>query len=211
MKFSERLKTMFTNWLAPWVNLEATLLLFATLIFHRHYFGAAHPATDLLSQYPSIMKVVYIYGAIVLLASLVRIPADWQNLAAFMTAIGSAFIPMAYNALFWMRPAMPSWPELLAQLYYVAQTAISLAQIVLLITQEPGTRFAVTPRLGNVPGPLKTLAILAYIVGLTRLLERGFAVAPADFTAWVNVSGALLLALGARLAAWRQAKNTEVA
>lgn len=206
-----RIKALFKNWLAPLINLENTLLLFATLILHRFYFGAAHPATTLHTQYGSIMRAVYIYGAIVLLASLFRIPEDWHNLAALMTCIGSAFIPMAYNTLFWMHLSRPSWPELLAQLYYVLQAAISLIQIILLITQEPGTRFAVTPRLGNVPSALKTLMILAYVVGMTLLLDRVFSVAPDGVTAQVNLLGALLLETWARLAAWRQARSADVA
>lgn len=204
-----RIKVFFKNWLAPWVNLENTLLLFATFILHRYYFGAAHPATDLLTQYNG-MWAVYVYGAVVLLASLVRIPQDWQNLAAFMVCIGSAFISIAYTALFWMRPSTPTWQELAAQLYYVLQAAISLIQIILLITQKPGTRFAVTPRLGGVPGPLKALVILAYIVGLTLLLDRVFSVAPDEVTAQVNLYGAVLLETWARLASWRQAKVADI-
>jgi hypothetical protein len=188
MDFSERLRTMFENWLAPLVNLETTLLLFATFIFHCHYFGAAHPVTDLLTQYDS-MWVVYVYGAVVLLASLLKIPEDWQPLAAFMVCIGGAFMSIAYVALFWVRPSTPSWQELLVQLYYVLQAALSLIQIVLLITQEPGTRFAVAPRLGNAPSALKALAILGYVVGMTLLLDRGFALAPDEVTAQVNLYG----------------------
>jgi hypothetical protein len=196
-----RLKTMFRDWLAPLVNLGNTLLLFATFIFHRYYFGVAHPATDLLTY--DGMWIVYVYGAVVLLASLVRIPADWQNLAAFMVCIGSAFISIAYTALFWMRPSTPSWSELLTQLYYVLQAVISLVQIILLVTQEQGTRFAITPRLSDVPSVLKALAILAYVVGMTLLLDRGFALVPDEVTAQVNLFGAFLLEGLTRLEQWR--------
>jgi len=188
MNLGERLKTMFKTWLAPLVNLETTLLLFATFVFHHHYFGAAHPATDLLIQYGALWAV-YIYGAIVLLASLVKIPEDWQPITESMVYIGAAFIAILYMALFWVQPSRPSWPELLVQVYYVLQAAIALIQIILLITQEPGTKFAVTPRLGNVPSALKSLAILAYVVGMTLLLDRGLALAPDEVTAQVNLFG----------------------
>ena len=198
MNFSERFRTMFRDWLAPLVNLETTLLLFAAFIFHRFYFGAAHPATDLITQYDGVW-VVYVYGAIVLLASLVKIPEDWQALAELMACLGSAFISVAYTALFWVRPSTPSWQELLVELYYVLQAVLSLAQVILLLTQEPGTRLAVTPRLGNVPSALKTLAILAYVVGMTLLLDRGLALTPDEVTAQVNLFGAVLLEGIARL------------
>lgn len=188
MNFGERLKTMFKTWLAPLVNLETTLLLFATFVFHHYYFGAAHPATDLPTRY-GVMGVVYIYGAVVLLASLVNIPEDWRPITEFMVSLGSAFISILYMALFWVRPSTPSWQELLVQLYYVLQAALSLIQIILLITQEPGTRLAVTPRLGNVPSALKALAILGYVVGMTLLLDRGFTLAPDEVTAQVNLFG----------------------
>jgi hypothetical protein len=116
-----------------------------------------------------------------------------------MVCIGSAFIAIAYTALFWMRPSMPSWAELLIQLYYVLQALISLIQIILLVTQKPGTRLAVTPRLGNVPSALKTLAILAYVAGITLLLDRGFALAPDEITAQVNLFGVGVLEGIARL------------
>lgn len=195
---------LFRNWLAPLVNLETTLLLFATVVFHRHYFGAAHPATDLLIQYGALWAV-YIYGAVVLLASLVNIPEDWRPITEFMVCIGAAFISILYTALFWVRPSMPSWQELLAQVYYVLQAALSLLQIILLITQKPGTRFAVTPRLGNAPSALKSLAILAYVVGMTLLLDRGLALAPEEVTAQVNLFGAMLLEGIARV---RKSRNT---
>lgn len=75
------------------------------------------------------------------------------------------------------------------QLYYVLQALISLIQIILLVTQKPGTQFAVTPRLGNVPSSLKALAILAYVAGMTLLLDRGIALAPDEVTAQVNLFG----------------------
>ena len=200
-----RLKTMFADWLAPLANLEIMLLLFATFIFHRFYFGDAHPATDLLTY--DGMWIVYVYGAIVLLASLGRIPENWQNLTAFMVCIGSAFISIAYTTLFWMRPSTPSWSELLTQLYYVLQAVISLIQIILLVTQKPGTRFAVMPRLGNVPSALKTLAILAYVVGMTLLLDRGFVLAPDEVTAQANLFGVGLLAGITLLERWRLARR----
>lgn len=200
-----RLRTLFKNWLAPLVNLETTLLLFATFVFHHHYFGAAHPATDLLIQYGALWAV-YIYGAVVLLASLVNIPEDWQPITEFMVCIGAAFISILYMALFWVRPSTPSWHELLVQVYYVLQAALSLIQIILLITQEPGTRFAVTPRLGNVPSALKSLAILGYLAGMTLLLDRGLALAPEEVTAQVNLFGAMLLEGIARLEQWRHAR-----
>ncbi|MBN2389774.1 MAG: hypothetical protein JXR84_03565 [Anaerolineae bacterium] len=199
-----RLKTLFENWLAPLVNLETTLLLFATFIFHRFYFGAAHPVTDLLTY--DGMWIVYVYGAVVLLASLVNIPEDWQPLTAFMICIGGAFMSIAYIALFWVRPSTPSWSELLAQLYYVLQAVISLIQIILLVTQEPGTRFAVTPRLVSVPSALKALAILAYVAGMTLLLDRGFALAPDEVTAQVNLFGVGALEGLIRLGQWRHAR-----
>ncbi|MGC9393439.1 MAG: hypothetical protein ACP5J4_01140 [Anaerolineae bacterium] len=192
MNLGECLKTMFKTWLAPLVNLETTLLLFAAFIFHHHYFGAAHPATDLLIQYGALWAV-YIYGAVVLLASLVNIPEDWQPITEFMVYLGSAFISILYMALFWVRPSRPSWQELLVQVYYVLQAAIALIQIILLVTQEPGERFAVTPRLSNVPSALKSLAILGYVVGMTLLLDRGLALAPEEVTAQVNLFGVFLL------------------
>jgi hypothetical protein len=116
-----------------------------------------------------------------------------------MVCIGSAFIAIAYTALFWMRPSTPSWSELLMQLYYVLQALISLIQIILLVTQKPGTRLAVMPRLGNVPSALKALVILAYVAGITLLLDRGFALAPDEVTAQVNLFGVGVLEGIARL------------
>ncbi len=52
------------------------------------YFGAAHPATDLLIQYGALWAV-YIYGAVVLLASLVKIPEDWQPITESMVYLGA--------------------------------------------------------------------------------------------------------------------------
>ena len=144
MNLGERLKTLFKTWLAPLVNLETTLLLFATFVFYHHYFGAVHPATDLLIQHGALWAV-YIYGAVVLLASLVRIPEDWQPITESMVYLGSALISILYTVLFWVRPSRPSWQELLVQVYYVLQAAIALIQVILLIMQEPGAKFAVTP------------------------------------------------------------------
>ena len=198
MNLGERFKTMFRNWLAPLVNLETTLLLFATFIFHHHYFGAAHPATDLLIEYGALWAV-YIYGAVVLLASLVKIPEDWQPITEFMVYLGSALISILYMALFWVRFSRPSWSELLVQVYYVLQAALSLIQVILLIMQEPGAKFAVTPRLSNVPCALKSLAILGYVVGMTLQLDRGLALTPDEVTSQVNLFGVGVLEGIARL------------
>jgi hypothetical protein len=199
MDVKDRLKTMFKNWLAPLVNLEYTLLLFATFIFHHHYFGAGHAVADFLAFDETLLMAVYSYGAVVLLASLVTISPDWRGLVALMVFIGSAFISVAYTSLFWMHPATPSWQELLAQLYYVLQEVVSLVLVILLLTQEPGKRLYVNPRLGGVPTPLKTLAILTYVVGITLLLDRGFSVDPDQVTDRATLYGAVLLEVLARV------------
>lgn len=43
------------------------------------------------------------------------------------------------------------------------------------------------------PSPLKALVILAYMVGMTRLLNRGFSTEPNVVTAQLNLPGAVLL------------------
>ncbi len=168
------------------------------------YFGAAHPATDLLIQYGALWAV-YIYGAVVLLASLVKIPEDWQPITESMVYLGGALISILYIAFFWVRLSRPSWSELLVQVYYVLQAALVLMQIILLVTQEPGTRLAVTPRLGNVPSALKSLAILAYVAGMTLLLDRGLAFTPGEVTAQVNLFGVGVLEGVVRV---RESRNT---
>jgi hypothetical protein len=197
-------KDIFRNWLAPLVNLEYTLLLFATFIFHYHYFGAGHAVADFLALDGAHLVAVHSYGAVVLLASLIKTPADWQDFVAFMTFLGSALISVAYTSLFWTHPSMPSWQEILAQLYYVLQGVLALIQVLLLLTQEKGKRLAVAPRLGGVPNPIKCLIILAYVVGMTLLLQRHFSVAPDAVTAQVNLYGAALLEVLARLTQRRQ-------
>ncbi len=102
-------------------------------------------------------------------------------------------------ALFWVRFSRPSWSELLVQVYYVLQAALSLIQVILLIMQEPGAKFAVTPRLSNVPSALKSLAILGYVVGMTLLLDRGLALTPDEVTSQVNLFGVGVLEGIARL------------
>lgn len=197
MNVRERFNKIFQAWFSPLVNPESTLLLFATLVFHVHYF-AAHPAQKLLAHSGS-MWIVYVYGGVVLLASLIKIPADWQNLTAFLVCIGSGFISIVYSAFFWMSASTSSWQELVVQLYYVLQAVISLIQIVLLVTREPGEPFAVTPRLANSSSALKTLAILTYVVGMTLLLDRVFALDPQAVTAQVNLGGVLILEGTARI------------
>lgn len=190
---------IFKKWLAPLVNLENTLLLFATFIFHRHYFGAGHPTADLFALDEIIPTVIYIYGAIVLLASLFKIPPDWKTLVAFMVFIGNVMISVAYTSLFWMRLAAPSWQELLVECYYLLLAVIAFIQMILLLTQPEEKRLAVSPRLGVVPGPFKSLAILAYVAGATLILERGLSIAPEAVTSQVNLYGAALLEVLARV------------
>lgn len=184
--------------MAPLVNLENTLLLFTTFIFHYHYFGAEHGIADFFAL-DGVPSALYSYGAFVLLVSLIRIPADWQGFVAFMLFLGNALISIAYTSLFWMQTSTPTWPELAVQFYYLLQAVISLALVILLLTQEKGKPLAVNPRVGGVPGTLKALAILAYVVGMTLLLHRRLSVAPAAVTAQVNLYGALLLEALARL------------
>jgi hypothetical protein len=198
-------KNIFRNWLAPLVNLEYTLLLFATFVFHYHYFGAGHAVADFLALDAILPVIIYSYGAVVLLASLIKIPADWQDFVAFMTFLGNALLSAAYASFFWMYSLTPSWQELLAQFYYLLQCVLALVQVILLLTQKEGDRFAVTPRLGGVPTLLKSLLILAYVVGMTLLLHRGFSVAPNEVTAQVTLYGAFLLEATARLTQRRQA------
>jgi hypothetical protein len=196
-------KDIFENWSAPLVNMESTLLLFATFIFHRHYFGAEHATANFLALDGALPVGIYSYGAIVLLVSLIKIPKAWHSFVAFMVFMGSALISIAYTSLFWIGPSTPTWQELLPQLYYLLQGVLSLVQVILLLTQEEGKRLAVTPRLGGVPAPLKSLAILAYVVGMTLLLHRGFSVAPDAVTDRVNLYGAILLQVFVHLSRWR--------
>jgi hypothetical protein len=133
------------------------------------------------------------------LASLVKIPPDWQELLAFLVFIGNALICVVYTALFWTRSVTPCWKMLLAQCYYLLQGVLSLVTVILLLTRQEGERFYVAPRLRGVPTRLKALVILAYVVGMTVLLHRGLGVAPGVVTAQVNLVGALVLETIARL------------
>jgi hypothetical protein len=191
-------ETVFQELLSPLVNLEYTLLLFATFVFHHRYF-AGHAVANLLALDGTLLAAVYIYGAIVLLASLVKIPSDWEDLVTLIVFIGNALICIAYTALFLMRSATPCWKVLLAQFYYLLQGILSLVLVILLLTRQEGERFYVAPRLGGVPTRLKALVILAYAVGMTVFLHHGLDVAPDVVTAQVNLVGALLLETLARL------------
>ena len=191
-------RNLFKTWLTPLANLENTLLLFATFIFHHHYFGAAFVAAPFLALSGAILLATMLYGAIVLLANLLQIPADWREFRAFMVFIGSAWISLVYMAPFWMEAAMPGWAELLAQGYYVLQALLSLVLLILLLTQKPQSRWGVNPRLSGAPGVLKTALILAYVVGVTLLLHLALGVAPTAVTAQVNLGGILLLEAAAR-------------
>lgn len=195
------------TWLAPLVNLESALLLFATFIFHHHYFGAAFVAAPFLTLSDAILLATTLYGAMVLLANLVQAPADWREFRAFMVFIGSTWISLVYMTPFWMQAATPGWVELLMQGYYVLQALLSVALLILLITQEPQSRWAVNPRLSGTPGGLKTALILAYVVGVTWLLHQGMGGAPEIVTAQVNLGGVLLLEAAAR---WGSSSVAEV-
>lgn len=192
-------RTLLKTWLAPLVNLENVLLFFATFIFHHCYFGADFVEAPFLALSGGILLVTTLYGAVVLLASLVQTPADWQELRMFMVFIGSVWISMVYMAPFWMQGASADWTELLAQVIYVLQAALSLTLLILLLTQGPQSRWAVTPRLSGAPGVLKSLLILAYVAGMTLFLHLVMDVAPEVVTAQVNLLGLLLLEVAARL------------
>lgn len=189
--------------LAPLVNLESTLLLFATFIIHHHYFGADFVAAPFLALSGAILLATTLYGAIALLANLLQAPADWQEFRTFMVFIGSTWISIVYMTPFWIQASMPGWAELLAQGYYMLQAVLSLVLLILLLTQKPQSRWGVNPRLSGTPGVLKTLLILASVMGITLLLHRALGAAPAAVTAQVNLSGALVLELWARLRAPR--------
>ncbi|NBD35611.1 MAG: hypothetical protein GVY30_06390 [Chloroflexi bacterium] len=206
---STQIEALFRKWLAPLVSLTSTLLLFATFVFHYHYFGAANRAADFFALDGRIRAALYIYGAMVLLASLIRFPADWEAFVALMVFLGSALISVAYTALFWMHPVTLSWQEILAQLYYLLEAVLSLVLVILLLTQEAGTRWAVTPRLSGVPGALKALGVLVYVVGGTLILDRGCDLAPDAVTSRVNLYGALGLEVLARLTMWRERIENE--
>ena len=194
--------------LTPLVNLESTLLLFATVILHRCYFGPDHPIADFMALHGMEIAIT-VYAAFVLLVSLTPIPAGWRRLVAFMVFLGTALISIAYTALFWMEPSTPSWLELIVQLYYLLQAILSLVLVILLLTQEEGTPLAVTPRLGNVPHTVKSLAILAYVAGVTLLLHRVFSIPPDRVTDQVNLSGAILLEFIARISSHGKAEAGE--
>lgn len=191
-RLAEKIKKAFQNWLAPLVNLENTLLLLITFVFHQHYFGDQPVIADFIAM-TGMSVGIYIYGAIILLASLFKPPDDWQEFLAFMVFLGSTLIAMSYSSFFWISETRPSWQELLAETYYVLQGVFALIQVILLLLQEKGQRFFVNPRLGSIPGPLKTLAILSYVIGATLLLDRGFSVVPNVVTAQVNLLGVFLL------------------
>ena len=190
---------LFEAWLAPLVNLEYTLLLFATFIFHYLYFGEAHVIVEFFALDGLIPVIVYSYGSIVLLASLVRLPEDWQGIVTWLVFLGSAFISIAFNSLFYLRPTTPSWQELAAQLVYTLAGVLSLALIIRSIMQKGTERYRVTPRLENVPTGLKSLIILAYVVGMTMLLQHRASLVPEAITARITFYGAVLLELFARL------------
>jgi hypothetical protein len=190
---------LFEAWLAPLVNLEYTLLLFATFIFHHLYFGKAHVIADFCALDGSIPVVVYVYGSIVLLASLIRLPEDWQDFVTWLVFLGSAFISIAFNSLFYLRPTTPSWQELAAQLVYTLEGVLSLVLIIRSILQKETARYKVTPRLGTIPTSLKSLGILAYVVGMTVLLQHGGSLTPEAITARITLYGAVLLELFAHL------------
>ncbi len=191
--YMEKVKDIFQNWLSPLVNVESTLLLFGTFIFHQNYFGSNHVTTEFLELTGGYQIAIYLYSLPVFLVSLLRISDDWQEFAAFIIFIGNVLISVAYASFFWISASTPTWAELLAECYYVLQSLLSLILIILLLTQERGKHLSVTPRLGNLPSPLKTLMTLTYILGMTWLLDRGFSVAPDLTTAQVNLIGALLL------------------
>ncbi|MBN1919889.1 MAG: hypothetical protein JW892_01485 [Anaerolineae bacterium] len=191
-------RTSLKTWLAPLVNLESTLLLFATFIFHHYYFGADFVAAPFVALGGGILFATTLYGAVVLLANLAQAPADWQEFRAFMVFLGSAWISMVYIAPFWMRGASAGWAELLAQVAYVLQATFSLTLVILLLTQAPQSRWAVTPRLSGAPGVLKSLLILVYVAGMTLFLYLVMGVAPEAVTAQVNLLGLLLLEAVAR-------------
>jgi hypothetical protein len=191
--------TLFEDFLAPLVNGNETLLLFATFVFHHHYFGAANAVTDFFALSGAATVGVYVYGLLVLLANLVTIPPDWHAFTALMVYLGNALISVAYTSLFWLQMTTPSWQELLVQLYYVLQAVLSLILVILLLTQGKDSRFYVTPRLCGSPGLLKTLLILAYVGGMTVLLDRGFGVTPDAVTAQVNLYGTLALEVVTRV------------
>ncbi|MFP4346519.1 MAG: hypothetical protein ACLFU8_17675 [Anaerolineales bacterium] len=186
-------RQLFEDLLAPLVSLEYTLLLFATLLFHVHYFGEAHAMADFAALDSSVLWVTTLYGAIVLLASLVRIPQEWLPITTLMVFIGNVWVSVVYTSLYWLALPMPTWGQLLAGLYYLLQSVLSFTVLILLFSREEGTRLHVVPRLGALPGPLKTVAILLYVVGMTLLLEQRLAVAPDIATAQVNLLGVLLL------------------
>jgi hypothetical protein len=187
-------RQLFEDLLTPLVSLEYTLLLFATLLFHVHYFGEAHTMADFVALDGSVLWVTTIYGAIVLLASLVRIPQEWLPIITLMVFIGNVWVSVVYMSLYWLALSMPTWGQLLVGLYYLLQSLLSFfTLLILLFSREEGTRLHVVPRLGALPGPLKTVGILLYVVGMTLLLEQRLAIAPDIATAQVNLLGVLLL------------------
>ncbi len=187
------------TWLAPLVNLESTGLLFATFIFHHHYFGADFVAAPFLALSGAILFATTLYGAIALLANLLQAPTDWQEFRTFMLFIGSTWISVVYMTPFWMEATTPTWMELLMQWYYVLQAVLSLTLLILLLTQNPQSRWSVNPRLSGTPSVWKTMLILTYVVSITLFLHQAWSIAPATITAQVNLGGVLLLEAMARL------------
>ncbi|MBN1877454.1 MAG: hypothetical protein JXA33_24745 [Anaerolineae bacterium] len=190
---NNRLKMLFGTWLTPLVNLDYTLLLFATFIFHHYYFGEAHAIAAFLAFDAKLLSAIYIYGAIVLLFSLINVPDDWHPFATFMVFIGSAWISIAYTALFWFYFLTPGWLDLLLQCYYVFQAMISLIQIILLLSQKEGERPIIMPHLSGGASFFKTILILAYVVGTTLFLDRQRSLAPGTVTNQVNFFGTLIM------------------
>jgi hypothetical protein len=190
--------THFQRWTTPFVNLETTLLLFATFIFHRYYFGGSHSGGahtsihNFLAVASSYALILPVYGGLILLFSLFKLPEDWQPFAAMMTFIGSTLITLTYTAMDWLNLFTPGWMELLLQWYYLLQAVISALQFILFLTQKPDTPSRINPQLTRIPTFFKSLLILIYVISFTMFLDRQRALAPDAITSQVNFWGVLI-------------------